>query len=118
MSLMYGDRIKITTVDMNNELKIATKEKIYSLKAHVENTNILLTGFNGTVVSAYTRIFIPNRKVMQDGQLRNMEIKKGDMLSIIKLQGQTLIESEQTARPIIEISRLGFYKNRHLQVLL
>ena len=118
MSLMYGDIVKITVVDMNNELKIATEEKTYTVKAHVENSNILLTGFNGTVVSAYTRIFIPNKKVIVNGRLEILQIKKGDMLAIIKLQGQTLIDSEQVARPIIEIGRWGFYKNRHLQVLL
>lgn len=118
MSLMYGDKIRITPVDMDNELKVATEQSDFILKAHVEDSNILLPGFKGTVVSAYTRVFIPNKKVMRDGKLQTLSIKKGDMLSIIKVSGLVVDKSEQIARPIIQIERRGYYNNRHLQVLL
>lgn len=118
MSLMYGDKVRITPVDTDNELKVATEKSEFIMKAHVEDSNIVLTGFSGTVISAYTRVFIPNKKVMRDGKLQTLNIKKGDMLSIIKLHGLIMNESERIPRPIIQIERRGYYHNRHLQVLL
>lgn len=118
MSLMYPDKVSITPIDINNELKTATKQDTYFIKAFVEDSNILLTGFNGTVVSAYTRVFIPNRKVIRNGQLVELIVEKGDMLAILKMHGKDLPTSEQVPRPIIQIERKGYRKNRHLQVLL
>lgn len=118
MSLLYPDKIKIIPTLIDSELKGITESQEIITKAYVEDESRLRYTKDGTVIQPNTMIFIPDRKIFQNGVLIRLSLKKGDMIIILKMHGEDVILQEQVRREVILVNRVGAQRKQHLEVIL
>lgn len=97
MSLEYPDRVKIIPITMDVELNTSTEGDLIRSDAYVEDENKIRYSNDGAIIEPKTLILLPSKVV----------IKKGDLISVIKLRGVDVIESEQTRRKVLLVFRAG-----------
>ena len=118
MSLLYPDRIKIIQITMDVELKVAVEAEPIFTKAYVEVENRLLYSRDGTMIRPHTRIFIPNRKVLNKGVRKKMDLCKGDMVILVKVSGETPSTDDQIRKPILMVTKVGHQRSQDIELLL
>jgi len=115
---MYPDKIKITQITMDNELKVTVEASPIFSKASIEVENRELFGRDGTVVRSHTKVFIPDRRVMQDGVFKYMNLQKGDMIEYLKVSGRVPAAQDQVRHPVLMVSRVGHQRAQFIELLV
>ena len=118
MSLLYPDKIKVVQITMDVETKVTKESLPLNLKAYVEVENRILYGWDGSVIRSHTRVYIPNRRVMQNGVFKRFNLNKGDMLTFIKINGETPAPQDRIRHPILMVTKVGAQRSQHIELIV
>ena len=118
MSLLYPDRVEIIQVTMDVETKVTTEALPIKVSAYIELENRILYGWNGTVLRSHTRVYIPNRRVMQNGVFKKFNLNKGDMIIYTKINNEIPAPQDRIRQPILMVTKVGAQRSQHIELLV